>query len=454
MAQALCYSGAITMSLFTCAALALALIVLSARALAHEDPSSETRCISAGEYARFDGAPILAIRVHGLTRTSERTVRWLLGSQEGGRFDASEWEQGIRKLYNTQNLYGIRTEIRPITRGLASDPQPIEIDINIQDRWTLLPQVYLQGGGGSTLVGGGVVDTNLGGDLIHGILGVAVLNGNYFYEAGLSKDYFLNTDLMLALDFSRRANPITLQDSAGIANQNFVWARSQLELQLGERIGRHVRLSGSFDLFEDTMVSMDPGTTATVYPFLQYRFRPKLVIGCSNLTDFLEEGGELTFAPSSTDFLDGASAYHQLVMTFKQTAILPRNINLALFTGAGVMTSAPTPYQFRIGGFDTVRGFGANRGIGTAYWNGNFEIRPTLLSGRIPVAGLTALQGCLFTDAGWIEGAQGPLGLLSSGIGGRLIFAQFSNALIRIDLARTISPFEGAGLSFSLGQFF
>ena len=410
----------------------------------------EDTYISATALSQYDGAIIDEIRIRGLDRTREQAVRWLLGGKEGGVFNAADWEHGIRKLYNTQNLYDIHTAARQI----STSPPRIALDVSIRDRWTLLPQVYLQGGGGNSIFGGGIIDTNIAGYNTQGILGLATLNGNYFYDINLFQEFVFDTDYMFGLDLSRQGNPISVQDLSGAVTQNFVWARTQAQLLLGRRIGKLIRFFGFLEIFQDGLVTADSGTTATVDTFVQYRVRPVMIIGRSNLTNYLEEGYELTIAPTAANFFGGSSSYEQMIATYKRTIILPYNINLAGFTGAGVMTSAPLPYQFRLGGFDTVRGFGANRGMGTAYWNGSVEFRPTLLAVKFPLLDLVVLQGCVFTDAGWIDTIQGGLALFSAGVGVRFNFAQFASSIARFDLARAIEPSEGYDLSFGLSQFF
>jgi outer membrane protein assembly factor BamA len=93
------------------------------------------------------------------------------------------------------------------------------------------------------------------------------------------------------------------------------------------------------------------------------------------------------------------------------------------------------------------------------------EYRPYLWSDRFSFLGVDqiALQGCLFIDMGVLvndsaavhsELKNRSLGLLSAGLGLRLNFVRFAGAILRFDFARTISPDEGFGFSFGIGQFF
>jgi hypothetical protein len=64
--------------------------------------------------------------------------------------------------------------------------------------------------------------------------------------------------------------------------------------------------------------------------------------------------------------------------------------------------------------------------------------------------------GSAFGDSS-LTGDQGTKNidfLWSAGLGFRANFLHFAGAIIRFDLARTVHPDEGLGLSFGVGQFF
>jgi hypothetical protein len=82
---------------------------------------------------------------------------------------------------------------------------------------------------------------------------------------------------------------------------------------------------------------------------------------------------------------------------------------------------------------------------------------------RTDLIGEVIFQGCVFQDLGLMWNSydllqtsrtNSRLFMLSEGAGLRLNFLRFAGAIVRIDLARTVTPDEGWGLSFGVGQFF
>jgi outer membrane protein assembly factor BamA len=127
------------------------------------------------------------------------------------------------------------------------------------------------------------------------------------------------------------------------------------------------------------------------------------------------------------------------------------------------MTSAKIPYLFHLGGFDSTRGFSTYRAIGQMYVANSLEYRPYLTRFSIYFIDQIVVQGCLFQDFGVMWNSSdyqtsnrlnSRLVLLSEGIGIRLNFLKFAGAIGRLDLAKTITPNEGWGFSFGVGQFF
>ena len=152
-----------------------------------------------------------------------------------------------------------------------------------------------------------------------------------------------------------------------------------------------------------------------------------------------------------------------MVATYKRV-FLHDNTNYAIFLNAGAMTTAETPYQFRLGGYDTVRGFTTNRAIGRLYAANNLEFRPYLFRFESELTGQLILQGCLFQDFGYMRDANSFTGstasqkrdlvLLSEGVGIRFNVLRFSGAILRIDGAKAVVPDEGWDVSVTFGQFF
>lgn len=418
---------------------------------------NEAETFSVQNFVTYDGALINCIKILGLQRTSERAVRFLLGGKEGSPFSSKDWAYGLTKLYNTNALYDIKTEIRvpPTSANTAlqnSPPRSIDIELTLKDKWTLVPEVNIQGGGGSTLLALGGYDNNVGGYFTNVSASGGTYNGLWTYDFNQFQEWLLDTDWMFGFDFSRSVFWTRVQDQAGNYLQNFDWVRSQQQILVGSRFGQNIRLLTYIELFQDSILNQDFGQPAQVFSQLQYRLQPTLIFGRSNLTNYLEEGSELSITPGFINFFNSPLSYTELQISFKKTTILSKKNNLATHVNWGIMTQAPIAYQFHLGGYDSVRGFSTSRLIGTQYVYGNFEYRPNLITHRFDWSALDliTLQGCVFIDSGWMAG----IALLSAGLGVRLIPVKYSGTILRLDWAKTISPSEGVDLSFSIGQFF
>ncbi|HEY8278202.1 MAG TPA: hypothetical protein VIH99_01175 [Bdellovibrionota bacterium] len=423
--------------------------------------SSEAEVFSTEALLPHNGARIEAIHIHGLKRSSERAVRWLLRVKVGDYFSAEQWMEGIKKLYNTTALYEIHTEIHERMRG----PQPtVAIDLYLKDKWTILPYASANGGGGSESWGGGVFDSNITGYFTSAYAGISYLDGTPAYELGLNQEWVMDTDLMLGIVVTKAGFPVTVQNEAGNKSGELTWFRTQEQLLVGYHTGETFRLFSYAEIFQDSLRSAAPRTQGLIYEPTQYRLRPTVIFGRSNYTNYLESGHEFKIAPTSANFFAGNLAYHQLVLSYKRTMIWSGDSNFAYFLGGGIMSPSPTPYQFHLGGLDTVRGFSAYRYFGDRYLNGKVEFRPKLTSFRIPLFDIDriVLQGCVFIDSGLISGASGTvrgtprssLGLVSAGLGLRGIAEKFSDAIARLDFGHTVHPREGFDLSFGVGQAF
>lgn len=408
----------------------------------------------------FDGSIIHEIQIHGIKYTKERAIRWLLSQHEGDRFSGEIWLKGIHKLYDTTVLYDINTSIHRVDNG------QIDIDLSVEDRWTLLPFGIAQAGGGSNNVGGGIWEANVLGYFAQMGGSYSVFNGVASFDYNIYQEFFRDTNYMWGIDISIVGDPVDLQNNAGSSIGSYTWSRQQEQILIGRKFeskyASKIRLFGFLETFKDSMVDNSKALDVGVYQSDQYRIRPTLIIGRSELTNFLEEGYEFTLAPTSANFFSENLRYSQFVTTYKKV-ILDKNTNYAFFINGGVMSKAPIPYVFRLGGYDTVRGFSTNRAVGRYYVVNSSEYRPYLFRFSLPWLGQTIVQGAAFEDAAVMWNSNdltqtgrmdSTLGLFSAGVGLRLNIIRFAGSIVRIDAAQTISPQEGWGASLGVGQFF
>lgn len=430
---------------------------------AHDVVATSAHDIVAALFPQYNGARVGHISVLGLRRSREAIVRWMLGAREGELFDAQSWQDGIERLYKTESIYDIHTAIEPGPDGA------LLITLTLRDKWTLFPYLDFQGGGGALSLSAGVFDSNLLGTFTEFYVGGGYLDHEYSYELGAYQKWFLQTTYSVGVAFTKKTAPITLQNRAGDTLQSFTWARARQALVVGKQNGERTYWELGFDAFRDSVRDPSPRTAGFVFAEKnQYRVSPALKLGKISHSDYLEQGHELRLGVSGANLFQTALEYHAVTVSWKHVIFLPDTRNVAYFVSLGAMNPAPLAYQFRLGGFDSVRGFGMNRTFGLDVARANLEYRSTLFTYRIPFWDLdrVVFQSCFFTDAGatWnsagidlVTGAntqKDTRTLYSAGVGLRAIFLHFASAIGRLDVAKALTPSEGYNVSFGIGQFF
>jgi outer membrane protein assembly factor BamA len=412
-------------------------------------------------FPQYENIPVKKLEIHGLLRSRESIVRWMLGTHEGEPFHAQAWQDGVEHLYKTESVYDIHTSISQAEDG-------IEISLTLEDKWTLFPYFDFQGGGGSVSFSAGVFDTNIFGTFTNVYAGGGYLDGEYSYEFGASQKWFLQSTFSVAGDVAKVALPVTLQNQKGDTLANFTWARAREAFTIGRQTNEFFYWELPIEAFKDSLKISDSRTRGFVFDGVkQWRITPTLHFGKVAHSDYLEQGHELTLSAFDANPFNSERDYHGAQVAWKQVIFLPDTRNLAYYVSFSHMTAAPVAYQYRLGGFDSVRGFAMNRIFGLDSARANFEYRATLFTWKLPVfeLGRMVMQGALFTDAGdsWHSANIDANGrttqtatrfLYSAGAGFRAFFLHFANALVRLDVAKAVEPNEGFNVAFGVGQFF
>jgi len=411
-------------------------------------------------FKQYDGKIIGKTNIIGLRRTHERALLWIMKSTQGQIFSAEQLAKDKQIIENTGNLYDIFPSVK-----LSQDrTDQVDITIDLRDKWTLLPVFGSQGGGGSITYGGGVVESNLAGYLVNAQAIGYNYNGIFSYDLNFNQEYVAGTQTMAYVDWVNSINPTIIHNIDGSSAGNFTWQRQQEEFMVGTHLDGPIRLMLIGDLYYDNLLLVNAVNVST-FSGSQYRAQPTVILGRSNIQGFLENGHELTFHTTAANFLGPVQAYQGIDGSFKKVYLLPHEGNFAYFIFAGGMSLAPPPYEYEVGGYANIRGYITDRQVGPYISYANMEYRPLLFKYRFsaPYIDLVAVQGCVFTDAGSAWGDSTLTGdqaskninlLWSAGLGFRANFLHFAGAIIRMDLARTLHPDEGLGLSFGVGQFF
>ncbi|MGZ3695595.1 MAG: BamA/TamA family outer membrane protein [Bdellovibrionota bacterium] len=415
-------------------------------------------------YPQYDGTIVSEIRVIGLKRSKETVVRWMLGAREGEPFNSKLWRQGTEHLYGTSSVYDIQTDIKPLTVDGANR---LVITVHLQDKWTLFPYAEARGGGGSLAIEVGVFDTNFAGTFSQVSASAAYLDQTYSYDLNFLQPWVMGTDYSFGLDLAKIETPVDWQNHGGAPQEHYMWTRNQQQIYLGKHNGENVHLGLFAETLKDSLHSATGRKEDIIYTLQQYRLRPSIKFWQVSQAEYLEEGHELTLAGTVANPLHEHYGSYAAAVSWKDVYYLPESKNIAYFLSAGATSPVPVGYQFRLGGFDSVRGFETDRAIGRFYGRGNFEYRASVWKHKFSILDIdrVVLQGCAFSDVGSVwrmaeldssgkRTQSGTRALGSVGLGIRAIFLHFSSAILRIDAARALFPNEGVNISFGIGQFF
>lgn len=413
------------------------------------------------EWEKFDGQVVEAIEIEGLKRTRRETIEWIIGTKRSALFSAKVLAADLQRLYNTGNLYDLEGTVQNGRAGQAV------VKIVLKDKWTLFPAIGAQGGGGSTTIGGGIFESNFLGYMTNASLMLWAFNGTTSYDLNFNQEYFYGTQTMWSIDVKDSIEPQFVHGYDGSSLGEFAWRRRQEEFMIGTHFNGPIRLMLYASIFQDSVFKNENGFNPSTAPGLQQRFAPKIIVGRSDWTDYLEDGTEFTFQPAVSNIIGSGPKYGSFEIDFKKVWLVGSSgrDNAAVYLSTTHMEESGPNYLCQVGGYYNVRGYADLREFGRHVAVANFEYRPFLFGYRWKLvdADLMAVQAAFFSDVGSAWGNASLTGekradeirpLWSAGAGLRINMVKFAGAILRLDVARTISPDEGTGFSFGVGQFF
>jgi hypothetical protein len=413
-------------------------------------------------WSHFDGQPVHTITVTGLKRTKLISVEWLIHTKKDAPFSATQFVRDLQTLFNTGNLYDLHGVVEP------DDSGGLHVTIILKDKWTLFPVVGAQGGGGSSTYGAGVFESNLLGYMVNASALFWTFNGTESYEINTNQEYVAGTDTMWSLDWQDNIEVQTPHFYNGASAGTFAWRRQQKEIMIGTHRQGPWRLFAYASVFKDSIFQNNDNLDIDInYSGLQQRFYPKAIYGRVDWNNYQENGFELTIQPTYANLFGPGPEYFAIEVDYKRvwkTGRAARD-NTAIYLSASHMNASGPNFLYNVGGYYNVRGYSDMRELGRDIAFTNLEWRPYLFRYRWQILDLDLMvvQGCIFTDAGSAWGDSSLIGqpqasefhpLWSAGVGLRINMVKFAGAIMRLDVAQTLSPNEGIGGSFGVGQFF
>lgn len=418
-----------------------------------------------------EGLNISSINFVGNIRTNDDVIEEHLDFKEGQKFSQLTLKSSLQNLKNLQVFSTIDIQIV----FNKENNKNIDLIVNLEEKWTLLPYFLLGSGGGVSYLVLGLYETNFIGRLYTFNFTYGCKNDNcstYFYFRNPS---VLGSAFDLVNYITREHNIFHIYNENRSIIGTFANKKDMLTAFTDIKITPSFFLGIGF-IFIDNDITDSGISSADVQTNRSYHYVPpvssssvalegRLTLGKidydgikadgTNLISILDTTGQSY--PTSTDnytALNNTLLYYSPNINLGLVTIpLPRLSYLAIRENISVTSSDVIPQQYFVGGLDKIRGFYDGEFSGKFSWYSNVELRiPSYVSENI------AIQHAVFSDAGYAANFFSDIFThntsVSIGTGIRILPLKINRVAIRFDYAYTLNPFHTFGFNFGLLQFF
>ncbi len=376
------------------------------------------------------------IELRGLSWTKDFVALRELQLTVPGDVSGSHWSLGLTRLWNC-GLFS-RVDGR-----LERRPEGVVAVVELEERFALNPLFSFGIGGGAAWVRVGANDTNFLGR---------------FLEWGLRYERFLayNGGQLWVRDprlFGQRVSGLLQGEWLFRPRPEYTRRRLQgigdVLFELGD-----VALFGlRTEVFRDEYFAPLVGEGRLPTNMQGLVVHASLRFGRVDTVRLRERGVSLEVRSSFGVTSDPAApSYVQSWVEALGFVMLGERFNLALRAQGGVTTRAPTEQRFYLGGLDLVRGYDDSTVRTDQFVLGNVELRGVVFDST-----WFAVVPAVFVDGALVrrEEDQTPRGLLSTGLGLRLLVPKLLRTGLRADLAFTLAGGRPqVGIAIGVFQFF
>ncbi len=431
----------------------LSSLCVSPLAFGQSQPSAQA------ESSGAEPVQIVDIEIDGLERTKRHVIERELLFTAGQQATPEQLEESRKRVLNTGLFRTANFRLEPATSDSGAAPGYV-YELEVDERWTLLPIASFSRSGGVTNILLGAFETNLLGRYLevgarYNRFGPTNSFVGWFYD-----HQFLGEHLFAGMELWWTNRQRLYYDPEGTLVDGYLRQRRKVRLGVEQEWSSWLSTGLNAYLIDDRFTSellpdeLVAGADQRPLPAanLAIPLEATVTLGRINRSSYFRQGLAYTQTLAHSDDLWGASHdwtrwTHELLGFVE----LPWRQNLGARIGAGASSAAQPEHQFFIGGFDRVRGFVDSRFRGKTYWYANLEYRISSIDTL-----WFALQHTVFTDvAAASDSLDGlaPVGA-SSGMGLRLISPKIHRFIIRIDYGLSWLSHGNAPLSFGVGQFF
>ncbi len=415
---------------------------------------------SANSCHESDKIQVSSILIIGNYKTQTYVVERELGLNKHDKYCRDEIDAKILAVERLSLFADVEFDILR-----ALDEKSFTLNVKVTEKWTTIPVLKFNSGGGVSQYTVGVYDPNIFGKYIESGFQYENLGG-----ANSGVVWF--------------KNPRLFNEVQGIDLQ--YWNTKRIRIKYDQEKNRPIILKGFLQerekVYADYFREMYPGTTA----------RASLEYNDDNFsTDLLPDSvleamSPLVELPPPTKFLiskvglefgqiDGkpqmlsgkliglyfgyahsvnnqSKAFTLADFSLQFFKVLDPRWQFAQRVTAGVTATKVLQYWYYLGGLDRIRGFADNRFAGSQFFLSNTEIRTLIF--ETPSILLQAVGFLDFAAVGDRAEDLRNLKAASVGTGVRLILPKFYRFVVRIDYAQPILNNDTNNLSLGVQQFF
>jgi outer membrane protein assembly factor BamA len=397
--------------------------------------------------------PILnEIRVLGLSRTSEGVVRQELRVGIGERLEPDALEESVQRLKNLLLFSRVEALVKPMADGRA------DLELHLEERWTLIPIARFGGGGGSTYFIVGAYDINVLGRYLEVGGQYENLVGAHSGVVWFRKPRLFGHPYKLGADVWKVNRPRLLYDESGALEGGFTLSRVKANGFAEHEAARWFHVGLGMELNSDTFGERGlPGAARELNAQSDGRWMPVasravmgrlwMRLGRIDHDVYLVRGASLLFTWEQASAVLGSHlSFYRATVEVLGAWRLGGTQNIAARLQAGAGNASVLQQLFYVGGLDGVRGFQDGELRGSRYGLANLEYRVSSYASDWVV-----FQHNLFADVAGVPGRS----LVSSiGPGLRVLSPRIYRLTLRLDYAYTLRPRGRHGVSFGVQQLF
>lgn len=317
---------------------------------------------------------LIDINITGLNRTKYRSILSITDLQQGIYVDKTI-EESVKQKLLAAGIFqsSIDVELEVISENTAN------ININLMDKWTLIPLPVGFVSSDGWLAGGIFIESNLAGLNQKLISGVFASNDSVVGFAAWSNPSFLKSTYKVGLSTSVNSG---LKEHKDITGEKVLASAEELNINLSTQIGNSFNSGFNWNLKSGFEIYSSESSTQYLRDFTDYYFVNSITMGWDNLyfSSYFQKGWDVDLSSKILLSLDRSEVSPIAELTLSKNILLKENL-LKFVSKLGTHGSHRN-YPIFIGGNDGSKALTANSVPVKSYISGSILFEPVIIKPR------------------------------------------------------------------------